>query len=104
MRRVGGVSCPPASVSGRQSGMQSRSLKATGSRAMKFVDAGGLSPRLITVNRWNEWSEGSYLEPDTVYDTRYLEAVAKAMKPEQVSVFGVQCGHTHSIVYQWCVS
>jgi hypothetical protein len=32
-------------------------------RAMKFVDAGGLSPRLITVNSWNEWSEG-WINPE----------------------------------------
>jgi hypothetical protein len=46
---------------------------------MDFVDARKLSPRLITVNSWNEWSEGSYLEPDTVFGTRYLEAVRDAM-------------------------
>ena len=48
-------------------------------RAKQFVDAGRLSPRLITVNSWNEWSEGSYLEPDTVYGMRYLEAVSDAI-------------------------
>lgn len=37
--------------------------------------------RVITLNSWNEWGEGSYLEPDTVHGTRYLEAVRE--------VFGV---------------
>lgn len=48
-------------------------------KAIKHVDSKNLSPRLITVNSWNEWSEGSYLEPDTVYGTRYLEAVRDAI-------------------------
>lgn len=48
-------------------------------RAMEFVDAGDLAPRLITVNSWNEWSEGSYLEPDTMHGSRYLEAVRNAV-------------------------
>ena len=32
-------------------------------------------PRILTINCWNEWTEGSYLEPDTVHGLRYLEAV-----------------------------
>ncbi len=31
--------------------------------------------RVITINSWNEWGEGSYLEPDTVHGMKYLEAV-----------------------------
>jgi hypothetical protein len=32
-------------------------------------------PRIFNINCWNEWTEGSYLEPDTVNGMKYLEAV-----------------------------
>jgi glycosyl transferase family WbsX len=32
-------------------------------------------PRILNINCWNEWTEGSYLEPDTVQGMKYLEAV-----------------------------
>jgi hypothetical protein len=31
-------------------------------------------PRILNINCWNEWTEGSYLEPDTVHGMKYLEA------------------------------
>ncbi len=41
--------------------------------AKKYADESGVS--LITINSWNEWTEGSYLEPDDLYGYGYLEAV-----------------------------
>ena len=32
-------------------------------------------PRIFNINCWNEWTEGSYLEPDTVHGLQYLEAI-----------------------------
>ena len=32
-------------------------------------------PRIFNINCWNEWTEGSYLEPDTINGMKYLEAV-----------------------------
>lgn len=32
-------------------------------------------PHILTINCWNEWTEGSYLEPDTRNKMEYLEAV-----------------------------
>ena len=38
------------------------------------------APHLITVNSWNEWTEGSYLEPDTINGFGYLEAVRRVFQ------------------------
>ncbi len=32
-------------------------------------------PRILNINCWNEWTEGSYLEPDLINGMGYLEAV-----------------------------
>ena len=37
---------------------------------------------LITVNSWNEWTEGSYLEPDTHWRFGYLEAIKEVFTKE----------------------
>jgi hypothetical protein len=36
-------------------------------------------PRILNINAWNEWTEGSYLEPDTVHGMKYLEAVREVV-------------------------
>ena len=40
------------------------------------------APHLITVNSWNEWTEGSYLEPDTINGFGYLEAVRRVVNED----------------------
>jgi len=47
--------------------------------AKEFVDQNQYKTKLITINAWNEWSEGSYLEPDTTWNYGYLEALKQAM-------------------------
>jgi len=37
-------------------------------------------PRILNINCWNEWTEGSYLEPDTINGMAYLEAVDEIFK------------------------
>ncbi len=39
-------------------------------------------PRILTINSWNEWTEGSYIEPDTVHKMKYLEAIRDVFKPK----------------------
>jgi hypothetical protein len=50
--------------------------------AKTFLDKGVTEPSILTINSWNEWTEGSYLEPDTRYGMKYLEAIR--------DVFGVK--------------
>lgn len=40
-----------------------------------YLDANQSSRRIFNLNAWNEWTEGSYLEPDTVNGLAYLRAI-----------------------------
>ena len=44
-------------------------------KAKEFMEKRPDRHPLITVNSWNEWTEGSYLQPDDIYGYGYLDAV-----------------------------
>jgi hypothetical protein len=58
------------------------SFAALLSKAKKYADSHPEQPKLITVNAWNEWVEGSYLLPDMLNGFGYLEAVKKVIKED----------------------
>ena len=41
----------------------------------EWLDRHPESKGIVTLNSWNEWVEGSYIEPDSVYGMSYLEAI-----------------------------
>jgi hypothetical protein len=44
-------------------------------KAKNYADKSNSKHKIITINAWNEWTEGSYLLPDTKNGTKYIEAV-----------------------------
>jgi hypothetical protein len=59
-----------------------RALRA----ARAYLEARPASERVLTLNAWNEWTEGSYLEPDTQHGMAYLEAIRRVFPQEPDSL------------------
>ncbi len=45
--------------------------------AKEFVDTHPLPAPLITINSWNEWTETSCIQPDSLYGYGYLDAIKR---------------------------
>jgi hypothetical protein len=45
-------------------------------------------PQILNINCWNEWTEGSYLEPDSVHGMSYLEAVKSVFSSDSGDIVG----------------
>ncbi|HEU5164746.1 MAG TPA: glycoside hydrolase family 99-like domain-containing protein, partial [Chitinophagaceae bacterium] len=43
--------------------------------AKKFLDIYNPKHKIVVLNSWNEWTEGSYLLPEKKYGDAYLKAV-----------------------------
>jgi len=70
---------PPSSVASTVLGSSPEKFEASLRRVKDWSDKNTPQgyPHLITINSWNEWTEGSYLEPDEKFGFGYLNAVKK---------------------------
>jgi hypothetical protein len=57
------------------SGNTPENFKTALEKVKAFLDTQSSGQRIFTINCWNEWTEGSYLEPDTIHGFAYLDAV-----------------------------
>lgn len=67
-------------IGGNTPGRFKEALELTKRRLLSKPDG----PRILNINCWNEWTEGSYLEPDQVNGMKYLEAVREVFPPKKV--------------------
>jgi hypothetical protein len=47
--------------------------------ALKLVEKKEEEHKIILLKSWNEWGEGNYMEPDSVFGKRYLESLRDAI-------------------------
>ncbi len=45
--------------------------------AKRYLESQSDREQILTLNAWNEWTEGSYLEPDTIHRFGYLDQVKR---------------------------
>ena len=48
-------------------------------KACAFLEKSPSQPKILFLNAWNEWTEGSYLLPDTQYGDAYLRALKESL-------------------------
>lgn len=65
----------------RMSGNTPEAFRTALERTREFLEKRPADQRILTINCWNEWTEGSYLEPDTRTGMKYLEAVKAIFPP-----------------------
>lgn len=49
-------------------------------KAIALISKKPPAEQIIFVKAWNEWAEGNYIEPDTVFGHQYLEAMKEALE------------------------
>jgi hypothetical protein len=67
----------------RMSGNTPDAFREALQRAKDFLVQRPAAERILTLNCWNEWTEGSYLEPDTRSGMAYLDAIKAVFPPRR---------------------
>lgn len=68
------------------SGNTPQNFRAALLASRDHVDRHTLPAKHISINAWNEWTEGSYLEPDVISGFAYLEAIRDVFSRTTASV------------------